>query len=320
MQRGELPQKVILFKSLHPQQEILKKYLTEWNIDFIEAEYFAQIRQPQIIEDCSCVLAIIEDQKGVEFLRAIMHYYTWTQRIMLAEKPEPELLEAAINRAHVNYFLHLPLVKKELHTYLIKATRRFKNLISPINKFEALSDLTVDLLEDNQRFRKESQKDDLTGLLNRRSFNLYMENLWHAFLKKRQIFSLAMLDIDHFKKINDRYGHPAGDEVLKQFGQLLNNNLRTEQDFAFRVGGEEFALISIESKKDKMAKYVKRVLNIVRNLEVVVDEEKIKFTFSAGVADVTQVTGPQELIKKADEALYQAKNNGRNLIVLYEKD
>ncbi len=317
MQNNELPGQIILFKSTNPEQQSIKNYLNQWQIKFIEAEYFAQIKNPEIIEHSPCALAIIEEQKGVEFLRSIMHYYSWTQRMMLASQPDAELLEKAINRAHVNYFLPLPISKELFHTYLIKANRRFKNLITPLSRFKALSSVTMDLLEDNQRFRDAAEKDALTGLLNRRSFNLCLENMWHGFLKNQQIFSLAMLDIDHFKKVNDHFGHPAGDEVLKQFGQLLLSNQRIEQDFAFRVGGEEFAIISIDLKKENMARYVQRLLNLTRKLIVSAGEAEIRFTFSAGVADVSQVKSPQELVNKADQALYQAKNSGRNTIKIF---
>ncbi|MCD6376696.1 MAG: diguanylate cyclase [Caldisericaceae bacterium] len=317
MQNNELPGQIILFKSANPEQHAIKNYLNEWQIKFIEAEYFAQIQNHDFIKQCSCALAIIEDQKGVEFLRSIMQYFSWTQRIMLSTRPEVKLLEAAINRAHINYFLPLPVSKQVLHTYLIKANRRFKNLITPLSKFEALSDVTIDLLEVNQRFKDEAEKDALTGLLNRRSFDIYLGNLWQSSVKKKKHFSLAMLDIDYFKKVNDRYGHPVGDEVLKQFGQLLLSNQRTSQDFAFRVGGEEFALLSIDLTKENMARYVQRILNLTRKLTVSAGNAKIRFTFSAGVADVSQAKDVHDLINKADQALYKAKNSGRNTIKIF---
>ncbi len=313
-----VPQQIILFKSQHAQQKKLKQYLKKWGIQFIEVEFFAQIPQPEIVEKTPCAIAIIEDRKGVEFLRSIMHYFPWTQRLMLAENPDVSLLEAAINRAHVNYFLKLPVDEQDLQKYLMKANRRFNTLILPINKFQALTDVTKGLLEDNLRFKMEAQRDALTGLFNRRSFNVYMENFWLAFLQKAEIFSLAMLDIDRFKLINDRYGHPVGDLVLKQFGQLLQANLRKEQDFAFRIGGEEFALLSKEIQKNSMVQYVNRVLNITRALRIKQENITITFTFSAGVADASQVKSPQELIRKADAALYLAKNTGRNRVALYQ--
>ncbi len=316
MPENKLPDKVILYKSKSAHQPILKKYLNQWQIQIIEAEYFAQIPNPQIIEKTPCALAIIEDQKAIEFLRATMHYFTWTQRVMLSEHSDIELVKTAINRAHVNYFLELPLVKEELYSYLIKANRRFRNVVTPIHKFQILTNVTADLLEDNLRFKEEAQTDPLTRLLNRRSFNLYLENFWHAFLKKEQPFALAMLDIDHFKKINDTFGHPIGDVVLKKFAQLLLTNLRSQQDFAFRVGGEEFALLSYELTKEKMAQYVERILKLVRDLKVSVKQKQISFTFSAGVADIVKYSGPQELIKKADDALYKAKQIGRNRVVI----
>ncbi|MHB2155394.1 GGDEF domain-containing response regulator [Calditrichota bacterium GD2] len=319
MPKTSLPQQVILFKSSHPEQKVLKECLEKWKIKYLEAEVFAKIPNPQIIENTPCAIAIIEDEKGVEFLRSIMHFFPWTQRIMLAEKPGVSLLETAINRAHVNYFIKLPLSEESLKKYLIKANRRFNAYMLPLHKFQALSDVTKDLIEDNLRFKMEAEKDALTGLLNRRSFNIYMENFWLSFFKNQELFALAMLDIDHFKLVNDRYGHPVGDIVLKNFGKVLQENLRKSQDFAFRIGGEEFALLSKGLTKEFMASYVERILNIVRALKISADSHLVTFTFSAGVADARQVNAPQELVHIADNALYQAKNGGRNRIVIYNK-
>jgi diguanylate cyclase (GGDEF)-like protein len=101
---------------------------------------------------------------------------------------------------------------------------------------------------------------------------------------------------------------------------VLSKNLREEQDFAFRYGGEEFVLISNTMCAEKMYHYVSRLLNIVRKMVIRFDGHQIKITFSAGVSDIEGLEAPQMVIHQADMALYQAKNSGRNRIVVFKKE
>ncbi len=317
---NNLPDYVILYRSHHPFQSQLKEHLISFGITVLEVQYLAEMADLSFLEKSSCAIAIIDDDlKGIEFLRSVMHYHPWTQRIMLTDSVNIHTFEQAINKAHVNYLLHFPLGEKSLKTYLIKANRRFRNLIRPLNKLNALSNVTTDLLQENERMRLESQTDSLTRLLNRRSMNTIIDNLWHQFITLKTIFSFAILDIDHFKKVNDRYGHEVGDQVLRALSNLLIKNLRKEQDFAFRYGGEEFALISTHSGGEKMYLYVKRLLKLTRKMVVSGKDYDVKITFSAGVSDTQKITSPQQIIHQADIALYQAKNSGRNRVVLFKK-
>ncbi len=317
---SHLPQQVVLYRSAHPFQSVLAEKLHEFGIRFREIQFLAELQDLTFIEKSPCAIAIItDDLKGIDFLRSVMHYHTWTQRIMLTDSVRLNTLEQAINKAHVNYLLHLPIEDRELKTYLIKANRRFQNIIRPVDKLSALSSVTSDLLLENERMRLESQTDPLTRLLNRRSMNTIVENLWHLYLTANEHFSFAILDIDHFKRVNDRYGHEAGDKVLQELSALLLRNLRKEQDFAFRYGGEEFALISTHMDARKMYLFVNRLLKLARNMVIRAGNAQIKITFSAGVSDTRQVQSPQQVIHQADQALYQAKNNGRNQIIIFKK-
>ncbi len=318
--KNHLPEQVVLYRSSHAFQPDLVKALQNLGIVVHQAQFLAEMQDLTVIENSPCAIAIISDDlKGIEFLRSVMHYHTWTQRIMLTESTNLQTFEQAINKAHVNYLLHLPLEHDQLKTYLIKANRRFQSIIRPVNKLNALSSVASDLLLENERMRLESQTDSLTKLLNRRSMNTIMENLWHQYLTTNDGFSFAILDIDHFKKVNDRYGHEAGDKVLQELSALLLRNLRKDQDFAFRYGGEEFALISTHMNAEKMHLFVERLLDLARKMTIKVNNVKIRITFSAGVSDTTQVESPQQIIHQADLALYQAKNSGRNRIINFQK-
>jgi len=317
----KLPERVVLYRSGHPSQEKLRTILNNLGIAFYEIQYLAELQDLSAIEKSPCVLAIIDgEMKGIEFLRSVMHYHPWTQRMLVTSSADIRFLEQAINKAHVNYLLSLPLSRETLKVYLMKANKRFQNLIRPINKLGVLSSVTSDLLQENERMRLAASTDALTKLPNRRSMNLVMENLWHQYITANVVFSFAMLDIDHFKNVNDRYGHEAGDRVLQALAKVLLNNLREEQDFAFRYGGEEFVLISNTMCAEKMYHYVSRLLNIVRKMVIRFDGQQIKITFSAGVSDIKGLEAPQMVIHQADMALYQAKNSGRNRIVVFKKE
>ncbi len=315
---GTLPEKVVLYRSESVYQKPLIQLLEKWSIKYYQAAYLAEMENPEVIEKCPCALAIIEEKRAIEFLRSVMHYFTWTQRVMLSGKLDVDLFTEAINRAHVNYFIPLPLQEELLKTYLIKANRRFQNIIRPINKLEALTTVTTDLIEDNLRYRSEALTDVLTGLLNRRSLNTWLENLWHQYLRTGINFSMAILDIDHFKKINDTYGHSFGDHVLVKLANLIQNNLRKGQDYAFRYGGEEFTVISVNLSKQQMALFMERLLKLTRNMGLTFNDQPVNFTFSAGVAHILDAKTPQDIILQADKALYQAKNSGRNRVVVWE--
>ena len=317
---NRLPDQIVLYRSSHSYQTVLKRKLQDFGIVIREAQFLAEMQDLSFIEKAPCALAIIDDQlNGIEFLRSLMHYHTWTQRIMLTDSTNLLTFEQAINKAHVNYLLHIPIEEQTLKTYLIKANRRFQNIMRPVHKLSALTSVTSDLLLENERMRLESQTDPLTRLLNRRSMNIILENLWHQYLTANDGFSFAILDIDHFKRVNDKYGHEAGDRVLQELSALILHNLRKDQDFAFRYGGEEFALISTHMNAEKMHLFVERLLQLTREMVIHVGQAAIKITFSAGVSDTRQVKSPQEVMHQADKALYQAKNSGRNRIINFEK-
>ncbi len=123
-----------------------------------------------------------------------------------------------------------------------------------------------------------------------------------------------MMDIDHFKKINDTYGHQAGDEILKHLVQTVKNIVR-KSDIIARYGGEEFCIVSYESKKDDAIYLAERLRNTIKNSVVVYKDKKIKYTVSFGVTTINKkVNNHEELLRKADAALYRAKNSGRDRV------
>lgn len=157
----------------------------------------------------------------------------------------------------------------------------------------------------------ESQTDPLTGLANRRALDM---ELSHAFAQRRRDksnLSVLIIDIDHFKKINDQYGHMVGDQLLKCFARCLKNTLR-ETDFVARFGGEEFVVILKKTPLEDAFKAAERVRSIVAANPHKVGDFEIKVTASFGVKEAGEGETEAFVLQKADEALYAAKKGGRN--------
>ncbi|WP_158084310.1 PAS domain S-box protein [Marispirochaeta aestuarii] len=162
-----------------------------------------------------------------------------------------------------------------------------------------------------------SIRDTLTGLYNRRHLFEILGALIEKVERGEEIFSLAILDIDHFKSINDNYGHVAGDLVLKEFAQILSRSIRG-YDTLGRFGGEEFLIVFTGMAQEKAHKMMDRILAAVREMSIPYGEAAISFTFSCGIADsrvcMQQGCDLEKIINEADTKLYRAKRAGRNRI------
>lgn len=160
--------------------------------------------------------------------------------------------------------------------------------------------------------------DPLTDLLNRRGFSKrYAEELARA-QRYSDIFSIILIDLDLFKKVNDRYGHEAGDRVLVSVAELLRENTR-ESDFCGRFGGEEFILLLPNTSLAEATVYARRLCQRIGDNEVQLrDDSLVTITASAGVAEWLLEDKGEATILRADKALYRAKNNGRNQVVTWD--
>lgn len=160
--------------------------------------------------------------------------------------------------------------------------------------------------------------DDLTEVSNRRHFLAQLESERQRVLRYQHPVSLAVLDLDHFKQVNDRYGHPAGDAVLKHFAGLLRNHMRCE-DVVGRIGGEEFALLMPETAPSGAQVVLERIRDALSQLRLNFIAPEFAYTFSAGIAELpsTESSACNHWIQVADQALYRAKTGGRNRTVLH---
>lgn len=156
--------------------------------------------------------------------------------------------------------------------------------------------------------------DELTGTFNRRVFVQESNQTMQHFSHTRVPFTIGILDIDHFKQLNDCYGHTAGDHVLKKMAKQIRSILRDE-DFLARIGGEEFAIILPACLGDEAMQVFKRICSTIEAMEVHYEQEVLCFTVSIGVAEVGKHDADAEdVFKRADKALYCAKQAGRNRI------
>ena len=165
-------------------------------------------------------------------------------------------------------------------------------------------------------FQQLASIDTLTGVINRRKFNELAELELMRVKRYKHKLSLMMLDIDHFKKVNDTYGHASGDRVLQELCLVCNTMVRNTDVFA-RIGGEEFVILLPETKLHQAHALAERICAAVEDHSVIIDETKIKLTVSIGVTAWDESIGVMSsLLEKADEALYEAKMNGRNRVVI----
>lgn len=166
-------------------------------------------------------------------------------------------------------------------------------------------------LERKQIFDQSVLIDELTQVYNRRFLKDSLKRYLKELERNNQYFSIAVLDLDHFKQVNDKYGHPAGDRILSEFAQYLKDHVRIG-DIVFRYGGEEFILLLPRTNDRDSKEVVLRLLSGFSSRTFIEGGEELKMTFSAGVYMVHDPSATvAEAIKTADQALYEAKRNGR---------
>lgn len=157
-----------------------------------------------------------------------------------------------------------------------------------------------------------ARTDHLTGAFNRKSFDEYCLQQKKLFAATQVPVTMILTDIDYFKRINDSYGHPIGDFVLKELVGTLKKMFQRDADFIARIGGEEFVIILPDYKVEHAVKKAEEVLARVRAEAYVTDQHTIRFTVSMGIAELAPGEEVESWLKRADLALYHSKNTGRN--------
>ncbi len=171
------------------------------------------------------------------------------------------------------------------------------------------------------RTRVEARTDQLSGVGNRKAFEEHLPFMLLNHKRKGEPFALILLDVDHFKWINDTHGHQAGDQVVMILGKTLKELLRP-RDYVARYGGDEFAIMLAEVDMDAAIKASQRVrIEVERTtFDCGLNGARVAVTFSMGLALVSEDDTPESLVKKADGALYKSKNRGRNQLNWYSDE
>lgn len=312
--------KVLLHTSVY-DLSLVENILMQKGYHIIKGHYFAEVMRILNGDDIVAGYAAVgrEDASGIEFLRSLLEYNPVTQRVLLTSSDNNDLLKKSINRSHVNYILDYPAQQSEIEIYIRKINRRYNLLNRPFERYNALSEVTEDLLTQNERFREEASTDTLTKLFNRRAFDSFLKRYWQRYEQKKVSFSLALMDLDFFKKVNDTYGHTAGDIVLRTVANILRANERSGIDFIFRYGGEEFAIISASTAENEMEMNIGKLNKTLRETPIRISESQtLNITISAGICVTERALSMQSLIDNADMSLYQAKEQGRDRVVVYK--
>lgn len=177
--------------------------------------------------------------------------------------------------------------------------------------------IKLDLAAAHDKINRISMQDSLTGVANRRAFERGLAAMHERMLRSGTSYSLILCDIDHFKQVNDSYGHPFGDQVIIQVARQLNNVVRAV-DLAARVGGEEFAILLEGTGRKGAYEVAERLRENVEKLRLLFEQKPVRVTISIGIATFSENTQDRNrLFSHADQALYQAKNQGRNCSVLW---
>ncbi|GGP46706.1 sensor domain-containing diguanylate cyclase [Shewanella saliphila] len=184
-----------------------------------------------------------------------------------------------------------------------------------------VTDIAVNKLQlksANEQLEELSQTDGLTQLHNRRYWQICMEKEFERHSRYGDTSTLVMIDIDHFKQVNDKYGHPAGDKVIQHIAYLLKQSLR-ETDCAGRYGGEEFAVVLSKTTAEEALHFTERLRKRIEESEIAFENRLIKVTVSLGINDLSeQLDNSSNWLSGADKALYIAKQQGRNKSIVFK--
>ncbi|NTS75497.1 diguanylate cyclase [Catenovulum sp. SM1970] len=175
----------------------------------------------------------------------------------------------------------------------------------------------VELKAANDELKRLSRTDRLTGLYNRGFWEECLGREFKRCKRTGSVSSMMIFDIDHFKKVNDEYGHPTGDEVIKAAAEALNISLR-ETDVAGRYGGEEYVVILVNTSAEQAMIYAERLRKLIEQTPVSHLNQTVNYTVSLGIAEINDdIASHEEWIEYADKALYRSKEGGRNQANVY---
>lgn len=256
---------------------------------------------------------ILPDIDGYEVARQIRKLQgkdDWTAIIFLTVMSKDEDLARGIEVGGDDYLM------KPVGRVVVQA--KVSAMYRLVRMQRALVKLTEQLNVANEELQRLSMTDGLTGIANRRLFDDMLLREWRRCTRIGKPLSVVLLDVDHFKKYNDRYGHQAGDDCLKTVAREVAAAAPRPGDLAARYGGEEFVLVLGETDQEGAKRVAERICERVFGLKMMHEDSPYDYvTASCGVSSMIpkDSLSPDVLVKSADQALYQAKEQGRNRVV-----
>ncbi|MDH5718390.1 MAG: diguanylate cyclase [Spirochaetia bacterium] len=237
--------------------------------------------------------------------------------IITTAQTDDEILTNAFKAGALDYIAK-PIRKVELLARVNSAIKLKEEMDKRAKREKDLLEVTKELEKANKILRQISMLDGLTGIANRRSFDITLSEVLNRAFENKTDTGIIMIDIDYFKKYNDSYGHIAGDDCLKNVAQVIKSSLINASQTAARYGGEEFAVVSAETSLDEIIHLAKRIKNSVKKLNIEHKNSEVSdiVTLSIGVtlANSNNKINSSYWIEKADKALYKSKKAGRDKI------
>ena len=227
--------------------------------------------------------------------------------------------EADAEQLHLDVILANPeWATHPLRPEYEQLSRSFQKLARRLNKISRISDgFQTQLKHLNTALARASLTDPLTGLANRRAMMEQLEHAAETATRGGHGFAIAMIDIDHFKRINDSFGHALGDTALRSLTDVLTA-IRREHDFVARWGGEEFLLLIADADEALVRAHCESIRSAAEAIRIEHHDKDIRFTISIGVAFHERMLSYEDTIRDSDRALYAAKSYGRNTVVFAE--
>jgi len=234
--------------------------------------------------------------------------------------PEINGIEVASIIRQYKAFENIPIVYLSTETNINKQLYAMNKggddfLMKPI-KNDYLLAVVINRIRRSHNLKSLIIKDSLTGLLNYSAIKEQLEIEISKAIRAGSSLSFAMIDIDNFKLINDTYGHLFGDKILKSLALLLRKRLR-KTDFIGRYGGDEFAIILPDTPLLKSISILEELKASFSKINHILNNQKFNFTFSGGIVEFNNYLNLKDVIHLADQALYEAKNQGKNKIIFY---
>lgn len=299
--------------------------------------------QPDMLSDHagSRILVIDDDVELAAYLKGILEeerypvnialtaerglklFYDWKPDMIILDVLLPDtngmvVLKQIVEKSHQEHSPIIVISSEDTKEHRMNAYRSgaMDFFAKPLDQ-----ELLLVLIENRFRIKQQWERsiivDELTGAYNRRHFNRTMKQMISDFLRTRQVFTIVLMDLDHFKQVNDTYGHLVGDEVLISFAETVMAAKRDE-DILCRYGGEEFVLVLPHTNKEQAVSVISRIRERFSSHTFSSAGQHYKVTFTAGITDSHMDNAhPEKLVEEADQALYLGKESGRNQSIIY---